>query len=155
MKLMRLTTIMIGLAFVTLSFADVLKSEVTEKADKEIKDETGIEFINDWDLALELAKKEKKLIYLDAMASWCGPCKIMAKKTFKDPAVAEFFNENFINVKMDMEKNDAGSRLMKEFEIVAYPSSIFVDHKEKIVRKELGYLQADRFLQIGKEVAAL
>lgn len=33
-----------------------------------------------WASILKKAKKEKKLIYLDAYTSWCGPCKMMKKK---------------------------------------------------------------------------
>lgn len=119
---------------------------------KEKRADKKIEFIDDWDLAMELAKKEGKLIYLDAMASWCGPCKIMDKKTFADPDVAAFFNENFINVKMDMEKNSHGQQLMKKYEIVAYPSSVFIDHKGNMVKKEIGFMDAGRFLEYGKSV---
>ena len=31
-----------------------------------------------WASILKKAKKEKKLIYLDAYTSWCGPCKMIA-----------------------------------------------------------------------------
>lgn len=149
MKTFKWATLFTALAFVAASFIIEDKRD-----DRFVKEEsTKIEFIDDWNLAIELAKKEKKLIYLDAMASWCGPCKLMDKKTFHNPEVAKFFNKNFINVKMDMEKNDAGERLMKEFEIVAYPTSLFIDHKEKVVRKELGFLQPEPFLKLGQDVA--
>lgn len=35
----------------------------------------GIQFIEaNWNKALEEAKKQNKLIFLDAYATWCGPC---------------------------------------------------------------------------------
>ncbi|KAA3624690.1 MAG: thioredoxin, partial [Bacteroidetes bacterium] len=40
----------------------------------------GIEFLHlTWDEALELAKEEEKIIFVDAYAVWCGPCKRMSK----------------------------------------------------------------------------
>ena len=36
----------------------------------------GIEFIEgDWNRALEQARQENKLIFMDCYTSWCGPCK--------------------------------------------------------------------------------
>ncbi len=65
----------------------------------------GIVFFNGtWKQALNKAKADKKIIFLDAYASWCGPCKVMARKTFRDASVAKFYNKNFINIAMDMEK---------------------------------------------------
>jgi thioredoxin 1 len=50
-----------------------------------------------WQAVKKEAGEKKKIIFVDAYASWCGPCKMMDSKTFKDKEVADFFNENFIN----------------------------------------------------------
>lgn len=50
-----------------------------------------------WDSILKKAKKEKKLIYLDAYTTWCGPCKMMKKNIFPDEAVGKFYNQHFVN----------------------------------------------------------
>ena len=35
----------------------------------------GIEFVHDWEEALEISAKENRPIFLDAYTTWCGPCK--------------------------------------------------------------------------------
>ncbi len=57
-----------------------------------------------WTTVLAQAKKENKMIFLDAYATWCGPCKQMDSEVYTNSAVANFYNANFINVKYDMEK---------------------------------------------------
>ncbi len=53
--------------------------------------EAGIEFhVGTWQEALELAKKDNKLIFLDISASWCEPCKLLKKNTFPDEKVGAF-----------------------------------------------------------------
>ena len=101
--------------------------------------ETGIKFFKgSWADAKKASDDKGKLIFLDAYASWCGPCKTMARKTFTDKTVGEFFNKNFINVKMDMEKNSEGPRLSRKFKLTAYPSLYFLDKNEEIVHFALG-----------------
>ena len=72
-----------------------------------LKKAEGIVFFKGtWQQALEQARKENKLIFMDCYTSWCGPCKMLAKEVFTDPEVAAFFNEKFVNVKVDMEKGE-------------------------------------------------
>ena len=69
--------------------------------------DNSIEFIdNDFAKAKEAAKKSGKLIFVDAYTTWCGPCKWMAANKFTNDTIAEFYNKNFISLKMDMEKGD-------------------------------------------------
>ena len=75
----------------------------------------GINFSNiNFEEALKKAESENKMIFIDAYASWCGPCKMMDKTIFKDIDVGDFYNENFINLKIDMEKGE-GPKLKGKF----------------------------------------
>ena len=113
--------------------------------------EEGIQFFEgDWSEALKKADEEDKLIFLDAYAHWCGPCKMMARDTFTDKKVGKFFNENFISYKMDMEKHEDGPRLSKKFQLTAYPSLYFLDKNEEIVHFALGYHHAKDLISVGQ-----
>lgn len=110
----------------------------------------GIQFIEDnWNKALEQAKKENKLIFLDAYASWCGPCKLLKKKTFPDKEAGDFFNKNFINVAVDMEKGE-GPSLGAKYRVTAYPTLIITDADGNIVTYTQGYINAKQLIEFGK-----
>ena len=111
----------------------------------------GIDFEHkDWEKIKKKAVKEKKIIFVDAYTTWCGPCKWMSANVFTDEGVGEFYNENFINLKMDMEKGE-GLDFAKEYKVVAYPTLLFLDGDGAIVHKRLGALPAEEFLAFGKE----
>ena len=54
---------------------------------------------------LEKAKKENKLVLLSIGYSSCHWCHVMEKETFEDIEVANYMNENFINIKIDREEH--------------------------------------------------
>lgn len=113
----------------------------------------GIEFFKgSWTDAKKKADKEDKLIFLDAYASWCGPCKMMARNTFTDSKVGDYFNKNFVNFKMDMEKHEDGPRLSKKYGLQAYPTLYFVDENEKKVAYSIGALSVKDLLAFGRSV---
>lgn len=111
---------------------------------------SGINFTEDnWEKILDLAKKQDKIIFLDAYAEWCGPCKLMSAKVFTDSEVGSFFNKNFINVKIDMEKGE-GLKLRSQYQVSAYPTLLFITPTGDIVQKKVGALNARDFLLLGK-----
>jgi thiol-disulfide isomerase/thioredoxin len=116
--------------------------------------QSGIVFFQgSWGEALETAKKEHKIIFMDAYAEWCGPCKRMAKEVFTLKEVGDFYNKYFINVKMDMEKGE-GPKLASKYRVSAYPTLFFINDKGEMVNSKVGGLNADQLIGLGKATLA-
>ena len=110
----------------------------------------GIKFFKgSWEEALAEAKSADKLIFMDCYTTWCGPCKAMARDVFPNAKVGDYFNDNFINVKMDMEKGE-GKSLARKYRVNAYPTLLFVDGDGKIVHMSKGAKPAVKFINLGK-----
>lgn len=109
----------------------------------------GIRFEDtSWETILQKASDEGKIIFMDAYAEWCGPCKAMSKNVFTDGSVGAFFNDHFINVKMDMEHGE-GVALAEKYEVRAYPTLLFIDGKGELVHRAVGYHASDDFIELG------
>lgn len=99
---------------------------------------------------LAKAKKEKKLVFMDAYAVWCGPCKMMEKNVFPLKSVRDYFNANFINAKFDMEKGE-GIELARRYGVRSYPSYLVLNGDGEVVKYTIGYMGEEPFLQFAKE----
>ncbi len=111
----------------------------------------GIEFFEgSWQEALEKAKSEGKIIFVDAFATWCGPCKRMAKTVFPDEAVGKFYNKHFVNLKLDMERGE-GLKFRQKYPVSAFPTLYYIDANGEVVSKVRGAQQVESFINIGKE----
>ena len=110
-----------------------------------------INFIeNSWPEALKQAAAQNKYIFVDAYATWCGPCKMLKATTFKNKNAAAFYNQNFINVALDMEKGNH-PQLAQQWGMRAYPTLIIFDSKGKIVLNTVGFIGAKDLLRFGEE----
>jgi thioredoxin-related protein len=101
-----------------------------------------------WEDANQKAQLAEKYIFLDAYASWCGPCKWMAKNTFTNDTVGAFFNDNFINCKIDMEKGE-GVALAKKYAVSAYPTLLFFNTKGELVHRVCGGLGVKELMEVA------
>jgi thiol-disulfide isomerase/thioredoxin len=99
---------------------------------------------------LAKAKKENKLVFVDAYASWCGPCKLMVKNIFPLQTVGDFYNSHFVNAKIDMEKGE-GIGLAKKYNVKAFPTYLFINGDGEEVHRTLGYVEEKDFLQFAKD----
>lgn len=114
----------------------------------------GVQFEHGaWEDILSKAKTEKKLIFMDAYTTWCGPCKMMSRNVFPNSNVGDFFNENFISVKMDMEHGE-GVDLAKKYTVVAYPTLLFLDSDGEVIHRTAGYYGVEAFIDLGKTALA-
>lgn len=117
-------------------------------AQEEIKfNQTG-----NWEQTKARAGAENKLIFVDCYTDWCGPCKWMDKNVFTAAPVASFYNTNFINAKIDMEKGE-GIELRKKYAIQSFPTFLFVNSKGEVVHRTGSRMPIEEFLEEGKKAA--
>lgn len=133
-------------AIVGISFA-FTKSETTKDEGIRFETMTVAE-------AMELSQETGKLIFIDCYTSWCGPCKRMAATSFKDENVAKVFNEQFINIKVEMEKDAEGPEMARKYRVQAYPTLLVIDGTGKTVKQVVGGQTADGLLRIANSVIA-
>ncbi|MBQ2181947.1 MAG: thioredoxin family protein [Bacteroidaceae bacterium] len=92
------------------------------------------------------AKAENKLIFLDCYTTWCGPCKVMARKVFPQEKVGAYMNPKFINLQIDME-GEYGAPLAKKLQISAYPTFVIFNADAQEIGRFLGSSEADDFIK--------
>jgi thioredoxin-related protein len=102
---------------------------------------------------LARAKKEKKLVFIDAYAVWCGPCKMMDKNVFTQKSVGDYFNKTFVSSRIDMEKGE-GREIAQKFAVRSYPTFLFLNGDGELVSQNYGYMEPSLFLSMAQEVKA-
>lgn len=86
--------------------------------------------------AQKLAKEQNKLYFVDFVASWCTPCKFMEETTYKNAVLANYINDNYIPVKVDIDDFD-GFVYKKKYNIKVLPTILIFNEKGEVVgRKE-------------------
>ncbi len=131
------------------SFAKGSNLQHLTKKDPTVKSKQIIFIENQFSTALKKAKAESKYIFVDAYTTWCGPCKQLKQTTFKDSRAAEFFNKNFVNAAIDMEKRES-TKLALEWNIQQYPTLMILDEHGKVILGSIGYLNAEQLIDFGK-----
>ena len=113
--------------------------------------EKGISFFHgSWEEAINKAKIENKLIFIDFYTKWCGPCKTMADEVFVTKQIGDFYNKNFINIKIDAE-TAVGSPIAKNYKVAVYPTFVYVDPQSlEMVHYSTGRQEEDIFLLTGQ-----
>ena len=99
--------------------------------------------------AIQLAKAQKKLIFIDIYAIWCGPCIMLKFRTFSNKEAGQFFNENFINLSLDGEKGE-GLKLFQAYRLTAFPTLIILDSDGTPLLGTVGYMDAKTLIEFGK-----
>lgn len=92
--------------------------------------------------ALAKAKAEKKNLFIDFYANWCGPCKMMAAQVFTIPLIGDYFNAHFISCQLDCEVA-ANKEIVKRYKVESLPTLMFFDNKGEVLRNIVGAVTPD------------
>ena len=115
-----------------------------------------------WERVKEQAKRENKFIFVDAYATWCGPCKKMDNEVYTDNEVGNLINSKFISVRLQMDKTDHDDEatktwlvfadaLAKKYEIDGYPYFLFFKPDGELLYKVAGYHGTDSFIEVAND----
>jgi thiol:disulfide interchange protein len=103
----------------------------------------------DYPMALERARREKKVVMIDFTARWCGPCKKLDLETFAAEQVKRFLTDRTIAIKIDIDDNRA---LASKYQVATIPCLVFIDAKGEETGRLVGYRPAAAFLEEASQL---
>lgn len=115
--------------------------------------EIKIDFLKgSWYDIVNKAQEENKYIFVDVYADYCPPCKVMENEVFIDKKVSLFYNEHFINYKVNISNRDQAYfqdlHSVKELPAFMY----FTSDGTSVMKKETGCKEIQEFMDMGMDV---
>lgn len=121
----------------------------------------GIKFEHDktWKEILAIANAENKFIFVDAFATWCGPCKQMDGEVYTDSLLGKVIDGKFVSIKIQIDKTRKDSenvrRLYKDaetfakiYDVKVFPTFLFFSPNGKLLYKDVGYKTVKDFITL-------
>ena len=103
-----------------------------------------VNFLHDYQAAIELSKQKGQHILIDFETTWCGPCKTMDQWVYTaDTIIAA--TKNMVAVKVD---GDEHKGLVKKYEVSGYPTLIVLNPDGSVKARALGYQSVAKTLAL-------
>lgn len=100
------------------------------------------------------SKNQNKPIFLDAYTDWCYWCKRLDKTTFNNSKVVSILNDNFIVLKMNMEKGE-GPAISLKYNVTGYPTMLFFNSNGEVINGIVGYTESAEFINEANKAMKL
>lgn len=98
------------------------------------------------DAVREMAVAQKKLVFIDLYATWCGPCKAMERDVFSDKSVGEFMHKHFVSAKYDVDQT-TGRELIKKYGNGSVPTYLIFDTEGNLLGRLVGGSSIETFIK--------
>lgn len=122
----------------------------------------GWENYKNWKDVLKEARVNNRPIFLDLYTTWCGPCKWMDKEVYLNDSVGEFFNREFLRVKVQMDSLEWDDPKIKQwyssipeirnsYNVQAYPTLLFLSPNGDVYKKIEGVRDAPSLIAEARD----
>ena len=99
-------------------------------------------WLTDLDEAKALAAKTGKRIFVDFMASWCGPCKLLDAQVLQTDRFKELAKKKFVLLRIDVDEDKSTATTYK---IEAMPTQMVLDKNGMVLAQTVGYRDPQTF----------
>ena len=104
--------------------------------------QSSVAWEHDLAAAQKRARAEKKQLFVDVWAEWCGPCQYLKNKVFPTPeaqkALGKFVAVSLMTQSKDGKPDPANTKVAERFQVEAYPTLLILDAEGKEVRRQVG-----------------
>lgn len=101
----------------------------------------------DWqpiEKAWEASKRTGRPLLIFVTTDSCGFCHTMARRTYREPAVANLIASRFIPTRFDVSEHPV---LSKKLGVRSFPTTVLVSSEARVIDVIEGYVAADKFPQ--------
>ncbi len=93
--------------------------------------------------AIAKANREKKVVFIEFFADWCGPCRQLERTTLAEGRVREFLATRTVAIRVNIDHNP---ELAQRFRVSSIPCMVFVDGQGNEIDRIQGLVSAGPFL---------
>jgi thioredoxin-related protein len=117
-------------------------------------EEASFKNVSSMQEALDAAKRENKLLFIDCYFTGCHPCAQMDKEVYPNATVKPAMEKDFVSVKVDVFKEKWGDTIVMRYALHGFPTLLVLNADGKLIAHESGFKDAGQFLQMLAESKA-
>ncbi len=106
-------------------------------------------FVGTWEQACEMAEARQKPLFVYVYVNYERECNQMEKEVFSDSEVKNFYQTNFINLKINLHSSK-GTFFRQTYQLHDFPGLLFFDYKKKMITQDSGFKSIAEFIRMGK-----
>jgi thioredoxin 1 len=147
---MKRTLTLLSIFFITLSTGAYAKGYNDGDRKDTQNTSVGVKFLDGgWFEAVAEAKREGKPIFAFVWSNNCLESMRMLEDIFTDKEIGAFFNENFVNYKIDGNELKNNMRVT-QWGVQGLPTLLFFTPKRKMVLTKKGFHKNEDLIRVGK-----